>query len=436
MITQRPIDKLAQIQPFVTRLLVGLLALWFFTPVAQAHFVFDAQTRVIHVEAQDDGTHVFIRFPLPLAYAEALAKRRNGQDRVRGPFLEIEMVGTTSFYQLDFAQISKSPDSFTRFLAQGYAFSVDGQMVEADAIRVAVHDNHDRVPAITNLEEMHAAIATGIPEDGQTYYIGDTLVDIELRLPVTANTGTLSIHNVLPAFTVPEGMLFDNLILDHRFGIPRLTKIAGLMQEPAVLTGSWLNVFLGFVHEGIAHIFFGPDHVLFVLCMALAASGYRSLLWSVSGFTLGHTLTLGMGSLGLAPQGAWFPPTIEIAIALSIIYVGVQALRRERTDHIFIGTVLIGLMHGYGLSFLLTDMLDGAGGNFISAILAFNIGVEIAQLAIVALVLIVLWVLGQISHKSVTATRIGLAAFSIAIALAWGGERSLILFRQLGGGTA
>lgn len=436
MSIQFNIGSFRNVQHFCRIVVLGFLTLWFAAPVAQAHFVFDAQTRIIHVEAQDDGTHVFIRFPLPLAYAEALAGRVNALDKIEGPFLQIEMVGTTPFYQLDFAQISKTPDPFIRFLAEGYAFSIDGQMVAADAVRVAVHDNHDRVPAITDLDEMHAAIAAGIPSAGKPYYIGDTLVDIELRLPVNANTGVLSISNMLPAFAVPEGMLFDNLILDHRFGEARLTKISGLMHKPVVLDASWLNTFLGFLREGIAHIFYGPDHVLFVLCMALAASGRKSLIWSVSGFTLGHTVTLALGSLGLAPQGAWFPPAVEIAIALSIIYVGLQALRRERTDHVFLSTVLIGLMHGYGLSFLLGNMLGGTGGNFVAAVLAFNVGVEIAQLTIVALVLALLWTLAQISQKGVTATRIGLATASIAIALAWGGERSLILLQHFGAGTA
>ena len=206
----------------------------------------------------------------------------------------------------------------------------------------------------------------------------------------------------------------------------------GLLLEPVTITGSWLSEFLAFLKQGIAHILGGPDHILFVLCVVLASTGSRSLVWSLTGFTLGHSLTLALGSLGYAPSGAWFPPVIEMGVAASIVYAGWLALRNRPYRHGFLLTAAIGLLHGFGFSFLLAKTLGGPVSGFVSALVAFNLGVEIGQLLIVAAAVVLLWSLAQIGRRADGYFRRGLALFSCLAALLWLGERAFALVRSLG----
>ena len=115
--------------------------------------------------------------------------------------------------------------------------------------------------------------------------------------------------------------------------------------------------------------------------MILGAATLRSLIARVTGFTLGHTVTLVLGFFGLAPQGAWFIPTVETLIALSIIFAAVDAVARsanERSDgRAVVVTSLIGVLHGFGFSFMLQNILKVDAPNVWQSLLAFNIGVEI-----------------------------------------------------------
>jgi len=87
-------------------------------------------------------------------------------------------------------------------------------------------------------------------------------------------------------------------------------------------------------------------------------------------------------AFGLAPEGLWFPPLVETLIAASIVYmaleniVGANALRR------WIIAFGFGLVHGFGFAFALRESLQFAGSHLVTALLAFNVGVEIGQIAV------------------------------------------------------
>jgi hypothetical protein len=151
-------------------------------------------------------------------------------------------------------------------------------------------------------------------------------------------------------------------------------------------------VLRSFVGLGAVHVFGGVDHVLFVIVLlvaaALAAAG-RSLrqgLWAVAGvvtgFTLGHSVTLIAAGLDFVRIDSRIT---ESVIALSIVVVGVENVLSKQIRWRFWTASLFGLVHGFGFASVLAETeLPRRGA--VWALLAFNLGIEIAQLAIVALV--------------------------------------------------
>ena len=138
-----------------------------------------------------------------------------------------------------------------------------------------------------------------------------------------------------------------------------------------------------YVPVGFDHILpKGLDHILFVLGLFLFSTRLAPLLWQVSAFTLAHTVTLAMGALGLVTiPGA----IVEPIIAASIVYVAVENLFSDRLNRwrpvVIFG---FGLLHGLGFASVLGDY-GLPEGQFIPALIGFNIGVEIGQLTVIAL---------------------------------------------------
>ena len=153
------------------------------------------------------------------------------------------------------------------------------------------------------------------------------------------------------------------------------------------LDPSWANAAGRFVAEGFRHILGGLDHLLFVLCLVLPVRRWRPLVAIVTAFTVAHSLTLGAAALGVAPTGAWFPPLVEALIALSIVVLAVENLlrREERLEDRWRMAFGFGLIHGFGFSFALGEQLQFAGGHLATSLGAFNVGVELGQLLVLAL---------------------------------------------------
>ena len=136
-----------------------------------------------------------------------------------------------------------------------------------------------------------------------------------------------------------------------------------------------------FVKAGIHHIFIGPDHILFVVGLLLAGGTLRRLLGIVSAFTVAHSITLALATLGLVQPP---PALVEPAIALSIVYVGVDNLLRtpDRKDARAWIAFGFGFVHGFGFASVLREFglpRQALGWSLAS----FNIGVELGQACIV-----------------------------------------------------
>ncbi len=151
----------------------------------------------------------------------------------------------------------------------------------------------------------------------------------------------------------------------------------------------WWQVMGTYIVEGIRHILFGADHLLFVLGLLLIVGNGWMLVKTVTAFTVAHSISLGVATLGYAEA-----PTLPLnaAIALSILFLGPEIVRSWRGEtsftirHAWVAAFAFGLLHGFGFASALT----GAGlprQDLPLALLSFNVGVELGQLGFIALVL-------------------------------------------------
>lgn len=144
----------------------------------------------------------------------------------------------------------------------------------------------------------------------------------------------------------------------------------------------WWHAAWTFVQHGMAHMLGGIDHLLFVLCLVLPFRQWRPLVGMVTAFTVAHSITLIAAALGFVPSVAWFAPLVEVFIAASIVYMAIENVLGARVERRWIVAFIFGLVHGFGFSSALGDTLQFAGAHLITSLLAFNVGVELAQLGV------------------------------------------------------
>ena len=142
-----------------------------------------------------------------------------------------------------------------------------------------------------------------------------------------------------------------------------------------------------YVLHGIRHIAFGPDHLLFVFGLLLIVKNRWMLVKTITSFTVAHSITLAVATFGWAEVPV---APVEAAIALSIFFLGPEIVRSWRGEtsftirHPWVVAFVFGLLHGFGFSTALTSAgLPRAA--LPAALLGFNVGVEIGQLAFVLL---------------------------------------------------
>lgn len=146
----------------------------------------------------------------------------------------------------------------------------------------------------------------------------------------------------------------------------------------------WSQAALRFVGLGFEHILDGIDHLLFLACLVIPIRRLRPLVAIVTSFTIAHSVTLIASAFNFAPDTLWFPPLIETLIAVSILYMAVENALGVPSTRRWLITFGFGLVHGFGFSFALRETLQFAGSHMLTSLLAFNVGVEIGQLLVIA----------------------------------------------------
>ena len=225
----------------------------------------------------------------------------------------------------------------------------------------------------------------------------------------------LTITDVLVRVQMRDGTVSTTLVRPSRPWIeiapaPGLLAVAG-----------------AYVLHGIEHILFGFDHLLFVLALILIVRSRRVLLWTITAFTLAHSITLSLATLGVAHVPG---PPVEAMIALSIVLLACEIVRTQygqlslTSRWPWIVAFTFGLLHGFGFASALTE-IGLPQADIPLALFSFNIGVEIGQLMFIGVVLGILACAKRISMPAmITRGALPVASYAIgSVAAFWFIER-------------
>lgn len=264
----------------------------------------------------------------------------------------------------------------------------------------------DRYDALRAEEpaRLEADLRAAWPEIAEriTILAGEARVEPEIAAITVPEVGDLSLPRdsilVLTAALPPDGSPV-RIGWDAGFGSIVVRQVGGGADAyTAILSGEMsaalpregyategaLPVFGRFIVSGFEHIIpKGLDHILFVLGLFFFALRLSPLLWQVTAFTLAHTVTLALASTGVVAIPA---SIVEPLIAASIVYVAVENIYGGRAEVGWHRIALVfgfGLLHGLGFASVLSDV-GLPEGRFAVALIGFNIGVELGQLAVIA----------------------------------------------------
>ncbi|MGH9853898.1 MAG: HupE/UreJ family protein [Blastocatellia bacterium] len=250
-----------------------------------------------------------------------------------------------------------------------------------------------------------------LPNDTDIYW-NQAMLDVLVEYPIQSDAADFSIQAGfarlgLRAVTVLRFLPPGGAVRAYEFsGDPGLVRL-----DPR-----WGQAALRFVEAGFFHILDGADHLLFLFCLVIPLRRFRSLVLVVTAFTVAHSITLIASAYNFGPEALWFPPLIETLIAISIVYMAIENIvgsnvgrHLQRRWMIAFG---FGLVHGFGFSFALRETLQFAGSHLLVSLVSFNVGVELGQLLVLALLIPVL----QALFRFVVAERIGTIILSALVA--------------------
>ncbi|HEX2726181.1 MAG TPA: HupE/UreJ family protein [Beijerinckiaceae bacterium] len=244
--------------------------------------------------------------------------------------------------------------------------------------------------------------------DDLDLYWSQQLLDVLLAYPIQSERSDFSIRPRVERLGI---RVVTALTFLPPQGSPRLFELHG---DPGLvrLDPRWYHAALRFVKSGIEHIVEGLDHVLFLLCLVIPFRQLHALVILATSFTVAHSIALVAAVFGFVPDALWFPPLIETLIAATIVYTALENMIGSTVRRRWVTAFAFGIVHGFGLSFALRESFQFAGDHLITALLAFNVGVEIGQV----LLLIVLVPLLQALFRYVLPERIGVIILSTLVA--------------------
>lgn len=333
--------------------------------------------------------------------------------------------------------LSTDGDEFTlvlRLNLEAFVAGIDLDGIE-DTNATDQSDDYDNLRALPP-ETLQENLQTQWPKFANKFYlsVNNGIVPLSLQSIEVGEVGdvdlprpsSLTITAILPpntkALTFGWDKRYGTLVLRH-IGVkdgytgyltggeisPEIPIEGGVGQSGAKVFGIYIPI-------GFAHILpKGLDHILFVLGLFFLSIHLRPLLWQVTAFTLAHTVTLALGALGLVTVPA---SIVEPLIAASITYVAIEniftsGLTRWRPFIIF----GFGLLHGLGFASVLGE-IGLPDGQFMPALIGFNVGVELGQITVISLAFIAVG--AWFRHKPWYRARISLpASVLIAAVGAW-----------------
>jgi hydrogenase/urease accessory protein HupE len=152
--------------------------------------------------------------------------------------------------------------------------------------------------------------------------------------------------------------------------------------------------FITFLKHGVKHILGGYDHLLFLFALLILCEKFWGVVKIITCFTIAHSISLALSTFNIASIPS---NVVEPMIAITIIYVGLENMFKLKTiEWRWLVTFVFGLIHGFAFANELREKGLGEGTQIVVPLFAFNVGVEIGQICIAALVLPILWQLHKI----------------------------------------
>ncbi len=230
-------------------------------------------------------------------------------------------------------------------------------------------------------------VSIEIPETGDTRLSRKSIIRYQAEIPKSTETVQWSyasqFGDAVVNFSFDASQEQTSLWLVEGESSPEYPLNAGSIKRP------WLEVALDYTELGFVHILpKGVDHILFVLGLFLLSTRFGPLLWQVTAFTLAHSITLALSIYGYITL---YAASVEPLIALSIAYVGIEnIMTRELKPWRVVIVFVFGLLHGMGFAGVLTE-LGLPEDEFVTALITFNVGVELGQISIILLAFLVLF---------------------------------------------
>lgn len=275
-----------------------------------------------------------------------------------------------------------------------------------------------------------------LPDTTQVYY-NQGFLDLEMRFPIRSQDSAFSMSVLFGRGLANRTATYINFIRPdgavRTFRIHDDTPLVHL--DPKAHQAAWV-----FLKAGFYRFLDGLDHLLFVVVLALPFRRARDLVKPIAAFAIGHSITLTVAAFGLARVDTWFAPTIGALIALSLVYVSIEngvgsgfvpageTPSRPRFGylrHRWVVALIFGLVHGFGFAVALQETLQFAGSHPIAALVAYNVGLELGTLIILAIALPA----ANLVFSNVIAERAGIIVSSVLIGHAgwhWMTERLAI----------
>jgi hydrogenase/urease accessory protein HupE len=324
------------------RFIAVLFFLFFFTCSSQAHDVFSGEAKV-NIDKQN---HMSIELYMAAVTADIFTQ---------------DMVNINN--QLSPENLHNIRSHLTAKAKQFFTVTQNSQVITPDKVDIKIITDSDSV--IFTLFYPESVIGTlGFRSD----FIEQTNPEFKLTLTIFDAQ-----HTQLGLFIHTFEHRYDEILFDGK-------------SKQANNNG----VFSSFLSLGIHHILLGFDHLIFLLALLIICRTWKSAAIIITCFTLAHTVTLSLASLQIVsmPQD-W----VEVAIALTIIYVGLENLYfKHKPQHRWLLTSCFGLIHGFGFANVLLGIgLGSTGAPIFIPLFAFNLGVEIGQLGLSVMVLPLMW---------------------------------------------
>ena len=307
-------------------------------------------------------------------------------------------------------------DAATLWIADAIAiYEGDSRLPKPQVLATMVSLESDRSFA-TYEDALAHVTGAGLPLDTNVVW-NQTVLDVLFEYPIQSEHSEFAIHPALDRLGVRTVTALRFLVPER--GGNYIVRAFEFDNDPGIvkLDPRWYQASLRFVREGFLHILDGTDHLLFLLCLVIPFRRFRGLIPVVTAFTVAHSITLIASAYNLGPDALWFPPLIETLIAASIVYMALENIVTTSTvRHRWMMAFGFGLVHGFGFSFALKQTLQFAGDHLLTSLLSFNIGVELGQLLVLAVMIPAL----ELLFRYVVAERMGTIILSALVAhTAW-----------------